>query len=77
MSSHSIGPLDISLLGENDGEYIGSNLVAARRGSILNIMVSNMATQESIHNTGEVAGEVAHAIRSQQKVTARISAARI
>ena len=59
MSSHSIGPLDISLLGENDGEYIGSNLVAARRGSILNIMVSNMATQESIHNTGEVAHAIA------------------
>ena len=59
MSSHSIGPLNISLLGEDDGGYLGSNLVAARRGSILIIMVSNMATQESIHNSGEVANAIA------------------
>ena len=62
MSSHSVGPLNISLLGGNDGGYIGSNLVAARRGSTLNIMVSNMATQESIHNTGEVAHAIGQAI---------------
>ena len=55
MSSHSVGPLNISLLGGNDGGYIGSNLVAARRGSRLNITVSNMPTQKGIHNTGRVA----------------------